>query len=440
MWSNASWGEWIFSHGTKNFYTNNVWAYSWPTQPPLINSIYAQNKKLYVELLGRFAWTEYQLKKLTGGRNIPWLSGFVTWFAYSKINPEIPFQLGFLVVMKLWPILADMVIAGLIYELAGKKLVGVIAYMASPFSWSLSALWGQYDGVEFVFAFLAYITVFTGFSFLGPGLMAIAFLIKPTALILVPYYLYLYLKKAGGPMKFKLLNCLIAPLLILYVTTAPYTDKNPLIFTRYDLVRMVFEKAEPRLSVNAFNFWRIFTGNNPVNADVHILGIGAGWWSIVIFAALNLAALYLSENRGEGNFRFWDGIFLIGAGSWLFMTGMLDRYLFAGMVGGLIAAVHRPGLYKYWVVWSIIFWINLYYHWWVPAGLPWLEQLLLWNNDVLTRFLSLANVFLFGIMSANIIGLPARWKPGSFQKSLCRLIRKLTKPAGIWKPAADKYN
>ena len=64
MWSNAGWGEWIYEHGPKNFYTNQFWTYSWPTQPPLVNSIYASNKKLFIDILGRSAWVEHQLKKI----------------------------------------------------------------------------------------------------------------------------------------------------------------------------------------------------------------------------------------------------------------------------------------------------------------------------------------------------------------------------------------
>src|SRR5687767_10639486 len=35
----AGWGQWLFQHGTKGFYENNIWVYAWPTQAPLFNLI-----------------------------------------------------------------------------------------------------------------------------------------------------------------------------------------------------------------------------------------------------------------------------------------------------------------------------------------------------------------------------------------------------------------
>lgn len=416
MWSNAAWGEWIFQHGTKNFYSNSIWTYSWPTQPPLINTVYAINKRIFVEKLGRLAWTEFQLKKLNRGKDIFWLSNFVRWFGYGKINAEIPFQIGFLVTMKFWPIAADLLIACLIYLLSGRKIAGATIYLISPFSWAMSSLWGQYDGVAFALILIAFWGIGKKWEMVTPALAAAAVLIKPTALILIPFWTYWWWRKGTDKPLAKAAEIALA-LALFWFTTTPYTAKNPFEFARYDLIRIVFEKAEPRLSVNAFNFWRIFTGNTAVNSG--------GWlftaWNAAVFLLLNGAAVYLAQ-RKQG-FRFWDGIFLVGAGSWLFLTGMLERYLFAGMTGGLITAIYRPKLFKYWAVWSVIFWVNLFYHWWVPESFTWLKQLLLFDNDVITRFLSAANIGLFAVMTAGIIGLPPRPRPGNSRKSRVRPAR-----------------
>src|SRR3972149_713728 len=70
MWSNAAWGEWVYEHSPAKFYGNSIWTYSWPTQPPLVNTVYAYNKSWYIEILGRTAWVDYQLNKIFPGTKV----------------------------------------------------------------------------------------------------------------------------------------------------------------------------------------------------------------------------------------------------------------------------------------------------------------------------------------------------------------------------------
>ncbi len=401
MWSNAGWGEWIFEHTKAGFYQNKIWTYSWPTQPPLINSVYAFNKKLFIEILGRSAGIEFQVCKVykdKGECQIPWLSNWVKWFGYSNINLEIPFQQGYLITMKLLPILADILIASIIFYLSGRNWKWPTFFLFSPFSWAVSAVWGQYDGVGFGLALLGFLSIFGPLSILGPGLMTLAVLIKPTSLILVPFFIYSYIRKGKYSNLVKLLNCLIVPLLIFWITTQPYTHKNPLEFAKYDLKRIVFEKTEPRLSVNSFNIWRIFIGNAGYRDNFR-------WLSLLIFGGLNLAGIYHWEKRNHSKSAMWESLFLISMGSWLLMTGMLERYAYAGIVFGLLATMGKPRLVKYWLGMSLLFWVNLYYHWWWPTWLEPLKQLLTWNQDFVTRIFSAAWVILF-----------AKWLLGNFRK------------------------
>ena len=84
----------------------------------------------------------------------------------------------------------------------------------------------------------------------------------------------------------------------------------------------------------------------------------------------------------------WEGLFVISAGSFMFMTGMLDRYLYAGMLFGLILVATQFRLLKWWLVWSVIFWLNLYNQWWIPASFEPLKQFMLVYDSIVTRILS----------------------------------------------------
>ena len=408
MWSNAAWGEWIYEHGPAKFYENSIWAYSWPTQLPVINSTYAFNKQMYIEILGRSAGLEYQLNKILPGSSVPWLTNWVAWFGYGKVNIEIPFQIGYLVTMKLLPILADMVIASVIYYVGKRKLLWPGIYLVSPFTWYLSAGWGQYDGMGFALALLSFLSIFSTLGFLGPALITLAILVKPTSLILLPFFGYLYLRQKNQSGAVKILG-LILPLLIFWVTTQPYTHKNPFEFARYDLTRIVFEKSEPRLTVNSFNLWRVFIGNAGERDNIR-------WLSLVIFGILNVIGAYIWEKNQGTRAALWKSLFVVSMGSFLFMTGMLERYAFAGIVFGLLTVTNKPHLLKYWLAMSVIFWINLYYHWWWPEWLFPLKSILSWNQDFVTRILSGLQVILFAkLILENFRRLPPR--PAGMQKN-----------------------
>jgi Gpi18-like mannosyltransferase len=400
LWSNAAWGEWIYTNGPVNFYKNSVWIYSWPTQPPLINTIYALDKKAYIELLGRLAGLNFQLGKI----QVYWLSDFVHWFGYGKINLEIPFQTGYLVTIKLLPILADLVIAGILYFWSKKKIWWPIIYLASPFSWYLSAGWGQYDGVGFCLALLGFLSVFSPFGIIGPALLTLAVLIKPTSLILLPFFLYVFLRKKGNVLG------LLIPIIIFMVTTQPYTRDNVFKFARHDLTRIIFQKTEPRLTVNSFNFWRIWIGNGTYPDKYPAL-------SLFIFGIFNLAGIINFEIKQKNIQALWESLFTVSMGAFLFMTGMLERYAFAGIVTGLFMVTNRPKLIKYWLGMSLIFWMNLYYHWWWPEWMIPVRYILTWNSDVVTRLLSVIQIILF-----------AKLLPGNFRILPFPLIQKQKKP------------
>jgi hypothetical protein len=397
--SNAEWGQWIYKNGFLGFYNNTIWIYSWPTQPPLISLIYGFDNWLYIFLLELFRSTgnAIVLYHLAPGHMV-WFFEFIKWFDTTKTSTEAVFSTGYLASVKILPILADLGISVVIY-LVAKRIKDIkypflwsAIYLLSPFSWYLSALWGQYDQISFLPLLLAVILESKNkLSWLTPFLVLLAICIKPTALILVPFFIYIYFK--NKPKVISVAVSFALCLLFLFITTRIFTEKNLFDFVVNDLYRIIFAKAAPRLSGNSFNFWRLLQGFAAHETDSKFFFIPAYIWSLIFYIALNLAAfgIYIKGNLKST----FSAMFLASAGSWLFMTNMLERYFFIGIVSGLLLCLYNKKLFKYWIALSLIFWINLFSQWWFPEFLSPLKIIILWQNELITKFLAIINVYIF---------------------------------------------
>jgi len=396
--SNAAWGNWIYLHGPLGFYENNVWIYSWPTQPPFVSLLYGFDNWLYIFLLqaarniGNII-VEYHLAP---GHLRFWFS-FTKWFDTAKVSDEAVFSIGYLVSIKIFPILADLGIAGLIYSSAkfSKKIKHPILwasiYLFSPFSWYLSSLWGQYDQLSFLPMFLAFILGSRKkFPEITPFLFALSVAIKPTSLILAPFFIYIYFK--GSPKKISVAISIALISIFFWASTQTFTHQNVFNFAKNTLVTKIFFKSASRLSANAFNFWRILQTSGSETAEAKFLFIPAYVWSAIAFIGLNIAAFKKVRKINAEN--IFVSAFIISAGSWMFMTNMLDRYFFAGIVTSLVVCIFKPKNFKYWLPMSLIFALNLYNQWFFPPFLDQLRLFLTWNGTLFTKLLALFNVIL----------------------------------------------
>jgi Gpi18-like mannosyltransferase len=404
--SNAEWGEWIFFHGTKGFYENNVWTYSWPTQPPLASYLLAFERHLYFDFLETFRNIGHFIVRyhLAPGHLRFWFA-FTLWFDKAKVNSEIAFPIGYFMTMKLLPIIADIIISGIIYIIPKNKkrgLIFAIIYLVSPFSWYLSALWGQTDQLAFLPLIIAFLLESKKkYPILSVLLLVISISAKPTSLIMVPLFIFLYLKNKH---RFLIsLGAITAAALFFVLTTKLFTDSNVFIYMKEVLYPKIFLKAELRVSTNAFNFWRIIIGNNALNDMAILLFLPARIWGIFFWSILNVIAIKQLKTINLKNVA--NAFFIVAAGSWLFMTNMLDRYYFAGIAGGLIVTLFYPKLLKYWLILSVIFFLNLYNQWWFPRSISFLQSILTWNEGIATRILAIGNVACFIAMVHGILDI-----------------------------------
>lgn len=393
IYSNTAWGEWINKNGPKGFYEARGWIYSSPTQPPLISLLYGFNLWLYGWLMYFFASigviiATYHLAPT----KMLWFFDFAQWFGNSMYG-ETPFKFGALISMKLVAILADLALGVVIYLLArgrsSKPWIWSVAYLFFPFSWYVSALWGQYDQLSTLFLLLSFLLLYKRVFTLSVLLMFCAVQVKPTVLFLAPFYVfYFYHQK---PQLKNYITSLIGISGLFILFTGPFVkDKSILPYTFQNILPLIFNNDRYGLVNHAFNFWQMLAPSGGWSTTFYLLGIPALIWGIVIwFMTTLIAALITTHDKSLKSLML--SLFLISTGAYLFMTGMVDRYLYSGAVFLIVLTAYDQRLRRYCWLMLILFSVNLFYSW----GFPFLDKYTAWENPLLIRFFSFLQLAVF---------------------------------------------
>ncbi|MDD3998563.1 MAG: hypothetical protein PHR98_00460 [Candidatus Shapirobacteria bacterium] len=388
--SQASWGEYIFFASSKTFYSHNIWTFSWPNHPPLTSLYYGYCYKLYRQISLKLHQSVIFFSKK--GVNFNKYYQFVNGFD-ELVSPEKPFPLGFFLSLKIFPIIFDVLIGLLIFYIAKinykNSIKYLIIYLVSPFSWYISSLWGQSDQIQAFLTLVSFIYIFK-YPVLSIFLFYLGVSIKPTSIFLLPLFLFIILKNKTDFKKILLGGILC--FVINYLIFIAFTNTDVYDFTLNTLMPRLFDRP-PRLTTNAYNFWHIFTLDKGLSDQTKFLFIPASIWSGLFFIIINFLSFKIIKNKNMKSVVV--AIFIVSFGSWLFLTNMLDRYSFIGIISGLILSVYYPKILKYWFMLSIIYWINLFRGWWFPEFLSPLKYLLTTRNYIAGLFLSVGNVFAY---------------------------------------------
>lgn len=399
----AGWGEWVYKNGMRGFYEHNVWTYGWPNHPPLISSIYSWGFYIYNWLHTAMILTgSFVAENHLGAGHLLWFYRFVEWWGNAKYI-DTPFKFGELISMKLIPIVADLVLGAMVYQIVKKKFdetkakLCLVIYLLSPFSWYESALWGQNDQLALIFV-LAGLGAITSkkWAMWAPLAMGISVLLKPTGLILGPYFLWLAMGDRERLKKVVVGSVLAIGMYYFYCRQISRFD---VVTFNVNLMRQIFVKGELWTWVNTFNFWRV-ASHYLTNYQEKFLGITMQVWGYFLFLLVNAAAFWISRRRN-----WWAalvGLFIVSSGGWLFIVTMHERYLFGAVVVGLVLAMVNRKLLYLWGILSLVFWINMYNGWWVPEGMSWLRNLLTFDDffdGIVPKLLSIVNLVVIGVMA-----------------------------------------
>jgi hypothetical protein len=146
--------------------------------------------------------------------------------------------------------------------------------------------------------------------------------------------------------------------------------------------------SEGLVTLNAFNFWYIFYPYpSTVGFDTtKFLILTAKYWGIVMFFITTLLSLKIVKNIKLEN--IYGAIFVAGFGSWLFMTGMHERYSFLAIVALLFYSITQKKYFKYFIILSVIYFLSMFYVFSVPKQLDGVKEIFNWNYQIVPRLLS----------------------------------------------------
>ncbi len=386
--SNAGWGQWIGTHGPMGFYDNQIWTFAWPTQPPLVNLLYGASWHLYLTLLESLRSFSNTIVTfhLAPGKML-WFFEFTKSFD-KLIAPGVPFPLGFIYSIKLFPFIADIFITFLLYKFS-KKAIFPILYWCLPFSGYLSSAWGQYDQISFLFLLLSFLSLKKNWI-VSLLLLFISLNLKPTGLLFLPFFVYLTYKVK--PFLKHILAGLFLAIFSWFILVSTFTPSPVLNYSYHTIYPKIFLKSEPRLTTNSLNFWHIFVGDKALNQATPILGIPAYFIGFLIYLVLFIYLIRITPGQ-YSHHQVFLGLTLLGIGGWLFMTNMLERYIFTGLVTLLFLSIKKPKLIYFYLILSTVFFFNLFKFWWFPSSLTFLKDL--FSYTIFSRSLSLLNFLTF---------------------------------------------
>lgn len=393
----SGWGHWIYENKSMyGFYENTNWIYGWPNQPQLISFLYGFGFTIHEWLntsivsVGNFIALNH-----LGASHIPWLYKFSSWFS-QEFYSNSPYLRGQLISLKLIPIIADFGLAFLIYFFVKKvsntkkAIFFSLLYLILPFSWYESAIWGQHDQLGFIFLFLAFLSLRNEkWRIFSPLMFLISVCLKTTGLIFTPLFLWLAIGNKKSFIKI-VLGTIIA--IFMYFILVKLISPNNFIVFNLNLQKQMFFKGDWATYVNSFNFWNLTTGFLTDSRNI-FFGLSYKIWGYLIFGIFYIYSFYISQKRD-----FWSSIkamFIVGFSGWLFMTTMHERYLFAAIILGLILSVKYKKIFKFWLILSLIFGLNLYYAWWQPEFFSYLKNILEWQGNLISKLLSLMMIGIF---------------------------------------------
>lgn len=250
---------------------------------------------------------------------------------------------------------------------------------------------GSIRSIIFYFFKISFLLIYSKkYSVTSPFLYAIAANLKPNCGLLIPLYLYAWYKQKQSLLKL-FIGGIIATLFTFW-TVSWFTHDNVLIYT-FTVLSKKLNTTDGFINYNAFNFWYIFfpyiPKNNALDNNIFFLLSAKTWgWLLTIITTI-LSLKVIKRNKPESLFA---AMFIAGFGSWLFMTGMHERYSFLAVMPLLLIAIYYKKYFKFFLLFAILYILNLFHAFWPWENLGFVGQILNFSNFLIPKILSTINV------------------------------------------------
>jgi hypothetical protein len=341
--NHISWGKDVLAKGLAGIYSREFffeYGTMTPTYPPVPIWLFTASQWLF-ETTNRFV--------ITTNASIPLFpSQLVWWFEDQDVQPAFH---------KIWAIIADLIIAWVVYVKKGFKYA-LFAVCLNPAFWYTSAVWGQIESIPIMFIILA-IYFLPDRPYLSTTFSLLAVLTKQTTIIFLPLLAIQYLSRHSQKTN---ITCALLFILGFWAAFSPF-QVNPL--STY--LNKLQTGSGSRLVVDhAFNSWYLIPSLRTINDDGYqLVGLGLFIASLLWILA-HKKDTYLSAG-------------LIGWSAFLLLTRMHERYFFPSIPLLILATPSHP---RHLLFLSLFYTANLYHNWWAPR-IPILVNLLSYESVIL---------------------------------------------------------
>lgn len=371
------------------------------------DKIWCDYPPLYVYVLGAFSWL-YHL--------------FDRTFAYWS-GP------GFTLAIKLPALLAELGCGALIYKLVrrharfGVALAAMALYLFNPATNYDTAIAGQMNSVIGLMQLGSLYLLLKHRHASALVLGAMAVLVKPQGLILIPLYALVVMRRKD----WKAIGiAAVASLALAFLVTAPFvmphlgaTGVFPWLYEQYTKQADLY----PFSSIQAFNLWALTDMWQPDSRL--ILGVTHKVWGLVLFAGAYLACVIAWWRRSDRDeVALFQAAALIMTAFFLFPTRMHERYLHYTLILGMVPAA--MSLRWRWPIalFSFTFLVNVFYELKFPSSLAHLAEVLKQNWYIA---FSVLNLILFAFLL-----ILAYWKPTVELPEAAPKPGRLTEKVATW--------
>jgi Gpi18-like mannosyltransferase len=262
-------------------------------------------------------------------------------------------------------------------------------------------MWGQIDSIPIFFVLISiYLLLFTK-KFLPSGFFfVLAIFVKPTALVFLPLYIIFFIRKYS--LIYFLKTFLIANF-IFFISFLPFLSNLSNLLLPYSIYseKILAAQSLPFVTNGAFNFWVLITGFEGIKDTApFIFGISYRLWGYLITGLIFSLATYYFFKKKDRVAALFSGLFLVALASFLFLTKMHERYSMLPLPFLLLAGLRNQRLIKWFVLLSLLSFLNLYHSWPVPK-VPFFADFL--NFPLVTTSVSLFQVVLFLYLFSRIM-------------------------------------
>jgi len=374
------WGQKLVQLGFKDYYSRGGWYFTPPVYPPFAQLVFGGLYWLYDH--------KYVLAQLHNIIRFP-PAAFIIYF----------YKYGDLLIMKLPGILSDLGLSLVVYKIilsltknVKKAFLGLSLFLFNPVTIFISGVWGQTDSFVALLGMLSFLALNSGRVMISIPLLFLSLYFKPSLGVFIPFYFYLlYTTK---PKFSSILKGVAISLVLFLAITLPFANGNFIGFADFYIKHRLQLPLGIMASNSAFNFQTIFFKIDRDFGSAKLFGVTSNTIGATFYILVNIITLYFVGKQKNKTMGLVVGFFMIGMGSFLFMSAMLERYFFPAFAPLVILMVVRPKLLFSLIVMNLILFANLVFAFY-RRGSDEIDHPFTNNNFLLIRVLSTIQVSIY---------------------------------------------